>query len=128
MIGLFRTLAVLALLAPAMPARAQTAPADAPPYEAQLLRLSEVLGALHYLRTLCNAPEGGQWRQQMQSLIDAEATTPERRERLVASFNLGYRGFERAYQTCTPSADIAIRRYLDEGTKLAREITSRYGN
>jgi len=28
----------------------------------------------------------------------------------------------------TPAAEIAIRRYLDEGAKIAREITARYAN
>ena len=28
----------------------------------------------------------------------------------------------------TPAADIAIRRYLDEGAKIARDITARYAN
>jgi hypothetical protein len=33
-----------------------------------------------------------------------------------------------SYRTCTPAADFAIRRYLDEGAKIAREITARYAN
>jgi uncharacterized protein (TIGR02301 family) len=45
----------------------------------------------------------------------------ERRRQIVARFNRGYRGFEQTYRTCTPAADLAIRRYLDEGAKIARE-------
>jgi uncharacterized protein (TIGR02301 family) len=47
---------------------------------------------------------------------------------MVASFNRGYRGFQQTYRTCTPAADFAIRRYLEEGSKIAREITARYAN
>ena len=47
---------------------------------------------------------------------------------MMASFNRGYRGFQQTYRTCTPAADLAIRRYLDEGAKIAREITARYAN
>jgi len=105
-------------------------PAQAPraPYEGDLQRLAEILGALQYLRTLCGANDGQAWRNEMQALIDAETPSGERRDRLVASFNHGYRGFQQTYRTCTPAADLAIRRYLEEGAKIARDITARYAN
>ena len=59
---------------------------------------------------------------------DAEAPAGERRDRMVASFNRGYRGFQQTYRTCTPAAGVAIRRYLDEGARIARDITGRYAN
>ena len=120
--------ALLLLVLSASPALAQAAAGGRAPYEADLQRLSEILGALHYLRDLCGAREGMAWRNEMQALVDAEAPSGERRERLVASFNRGYRGFQQTYRTCTPAADYAIRRYLDEGSKLARDITARYAN
>jgi uncharacterized protein (TIGR02301 family) len=98
------------------------------PFDGDLQRLSEILGALHYLRAVCGSNEGQKWRGEMQALIDAEAPTGERRDRMVASFNRGYRGFQQTYRTCTPAADFAIRRYLEEGAKIAREITARYAN
>jgi uncharacterized protein (TIGR02301 family) len=106
------------------------APAASPaaPYDADLQRLAEILGALQYLRTVCKANEGQKWRDQMQALIDAEAPDGERRRKIVANYNRGYRGFQQTYRTCTPAADLAIRRYLDEGAKIAREITARYAN
>jgi len=113
------------LLCLASPARAQETPA---PFDNDLERLAEILGALHYLRAVCNSNEGQRWRDQMQALIDAEASGGERRRKIVASFNRGYRGFQQTYRTCTPAADLAIRRYLDEGAKIARDITARYGN
>jgi uncharacterized protein (TIGR02301 family) len=97
-------------------------------YETDMLRLAEILGALHYLRGLCGSNEGQTWRSDMQALIDAEAPSGERRDRLIASFNRGYRGFQQSYRSCTPSADLAIRRYLEEGARIARDITARYAN
>jgi uncharacterized protein (TIGR02301 family) len=47
---------------------------------------------------------------------------------MVASFNRGYSGFQQSYRICTPAADIVIRRYMDEGAKIARDITGHYGN
>jgi uncharacterized protein (TIGR02301 family) len=98
------------------------------PYEADMQRLAEILGALHYLRAICGANEGQTWRNEMQALVDAEAPGGDRRERLIGSFNRGYRGFQQTYRTCTPAANLAIRRYLDEGAKIARDITARYAN
>lgn len=108
----------------ALPARA--APGD-PPYEPQLQRLSEILGALHYLRPLCGAAEGSVWRDQMEALIAAEQPTPERRGRMVSRFNQGYRSFASVYRSCTPAASFAIERYTEEGARISRDIASRYG-
>ena len=124
------------LLGLTLAAQAQSSkPAEKPaeqqanaPFDADLQRLAEILGSLQYLRTVCGANEGQKWRGEMQALIDAEAPSGERRRLIIARFNRGYRGFEQTYRTCTPAADLAIRRYLDEGAKIAREITARYGN
>jgi uncharacterized protein (TIGR02301 family) len=116
-------LAGIAAAAPA--ARAQAASA---PYDRDLQRLAEILGSLHYLRPLCGANEGTKWRNEMQALVDAETPSGERRDKLVAGFNRGYRGFQQTYRTCTPAAEIVIRRYLEEGAKISRDITARYAN
>ena len=48
-----------------------------------------------------------------------EKPSGDRRNRLQMRFNRGYRGFQQTYRTCTPAADLVIRRYLDEGSKIA---------
>jgi uncharacterized protein (TIGR02301 family) len=125
---MLRLLAALVLTVSATAAHAQATQGGAAPYESEMQRLSEILGALHYLRDVCGAKEGQTWRNEMQALVDAEAPSGERRERLIASFNRGYRGFQQTYRTCTPAADFAIRRYLEEGSRIARDITARYAN
>ena len=97
------------------------------PYDRDLERLSEILGALHFLRGVCNSGEGEKWRSEAKALIDAEAPSGNRREQMVASFNRGYSAFE-SYRSCTPAADIVIRRYMEEGAKIARDLTARYAN
>jgi uncharacterized protein (TIGR02301 family) len=109
------------------PAAAPARPESAP-YDHDLQRLSEILGALHFLRGICGTNEGQKWRNEAQVLIDAEAPAGDRRDQMVASFNRGYRGFQQSYRTCTPAANVAIRRYLEEGAKIARDITARYAN
>ena len=111
-------LAVLVALGAARPAVAVEAP-----YEQNLLRLAEVLGSLHYLRNLCGE-KGDAWRKEMEELLATENPDATRRARFVASFNRGYRGFQQTYRTCTPAADVVIRRYLEEGSKIAREVTA----
>lgn len=93
--------------------------ADDRPYDDKLVRLSEILGAIHYLRELCGAREGQVWRDQMKDLIDSEGTTAIRRAKLVKSFNKGYRGYRRTYRSCTEPAKVAIDRFMDEGATLA---------
>jgi len=116
----------LGLLLFAAPARAVEG--GVAPFDGDMARLAEILGALHYLRNVCGSKEGQKWREQMEALVDAEAPSGERKQKMVASFNRGYRGFQQTYRTCTPAADIAIRRYLDEGARIARDITARYAN
>ena len=98
-----------------------------PPYESQLLRLAEILGAIHYLRRLCDSEEGNLWRDQMQALLDAEIPSPIRRARIVDRFNRGFDSFRAVYRTCTPAASLAIDRYMEEGADISRDITARYG-
>ena len=107
------------------PTRAQDAAA---PFDGDLQRLAEILGTLHYLRGICGSNEGGKWRNEMQALIDAETPSGERRARMIAGFNRGYNGFQQTYRTCTPAASVAIRRYIDEGSKISRDLTARYAN
>ena len=105
--------------------RAQDAPA---PFDGDLARLAEILGTLHYLRGICGTNEGLKWRNEMQALIDAETPSGDRRTRMIAGFNRGYNGFQQTYRTCTPAASVAIRRYIEEGSKISRDLTARYAN
>lgn len=101
------------------PARAE---ADGRPYDDKLLRLAEILGAMHYLRELCSANEGLLWRDKMKELIDADGGSALRRAKLTRSFNQGYRSYRRTYVTCTPTAQTSISRFLAEGLALSEEL------
>jgi uncharacterized protein (TIGR02301 family) len=97
-------------------------PPDDRPYDAKLLRLAEILGAVHYLRELCGAGEGQLWRVQMEEIVKYEGTTAVRRAKLVNSFNDGYRGYRRTYRSCTESASLAIARFTEEGAEIAAAL------
>lgn len=98
---------------------------DAKPYDNKLYRLSEILGAVHYLRELCSAEDGMIWRDQMDALIKSEGTNAFRRVALIKQFNKGYRSYRRTYRTCTDSAKTAIDRFLTEGTKISDELVKK---
>ncbi len=120
-------LAVLILVSACIadPARAED---PAAPFDGDLQRLAEILGTLHYLRGICGTNEGGKWRNEMLALIDAETPSGDRRTRMIAGFNRGYNGFQQTYRTCTPAASVAIRRYIEEGSRISRDLTARYAN
>jgi uncharacterized protein (TIGR02301 family) len=99
-----------------------------PPYEHELLRLAEILGAVQYLRDLCGAGEGTQWRDRMQDLIASEDPNPAWRMRLMDNYNRGYQAYERTYHGCTPAAARAAEIYVAEGKDLTGTIKARYAN
>ncbi len=99
------------------------------PYDDRLARLSEIIGAVHYLRNLCKADGEPEWRRSLQELLDAETQAePKRRARMTAAYNRGYRSFASVYTSCTPAAVRAEQNYRNEGATLATEITARFGN
>lgn len=107
-----------AALATAVPGLAQ----DSKPYDERLLRLSEILGAVHYLREVCGSPDGQLWRDKMRELMEAEGSTALRRAKLTRSFNQGYRSYSRTYTECSASAQTALNRFMGEGVQLAEGL------
>lgn len=117
-------LGLAVILAAPTPVQAQQA--DGKPYDTKLLRLSEILGAVHYLRELCGANEGQYWRDRMRELTDAEGSSALRKARFARAFNQGYRSYSRTYTTCSPSAQSAITRFLTEGTELSEGLVKSF--
>jgi len=124
------------------PSAAPPPVAEAPPpaYEPQLLRLSEIMGSLAYLQTICaeqpppapiNAQSGvtaedAPWRDRMETLMKAEDAGAARREKLAGAYNRGWQGYQYSYRMCTPNAQLARRRFLDEGARLAHDVSTQY--
>jgi uncharacterized protein (TIGR02301 family) len=127
----------LATKPPAPPPSVVEAPP--PAYEPQLLRLSEIMGSLAYLQTICaeqgpptpvnvqsGAAEDAPWRDRMENLMTAEDAGTARREKLAGAYNRGWQGYQYSYRMCTPNAQLARRRFLDEGARLAHTVSTRY--
>jgi len=111
-------LAILLAMAPVTSAMA--APdGDARAYDDRLMRLSEILGAVHYLRELCEGKDGMRWRDAVNELIKTEGATALRRATIARRFNLGYRSYRRTYRKCTPSAKSTIARFFKEAIEIS---------
>jgi len=109
----------------APPAGPATEPA--PPYEPQILRLATMMGALAYLRDLCGANDGAEFRKKMQALLAADGIAESERDLIAGAYNKGFDDFQLTYRTCTPAGREIIARYLSETARIATELASRYG-
>lgn len=115
--------ALLIVCGDCAPAAAVTpAGPDQKPYDEKLLRLAEILGAVHFLRELCGANDGQYWRERMEELLRAEGNSAQRQARLTRTFNQGYRNYARTYATCTPTAQTTIKRFLAEGAQISETL------
>jgi uncharacterized protein (TIGR02301 family) len=112
----------------AAPAQSPTTPpvaplppeiSDARPYDDKLIRLSVVIGAVHYLRELCGGSDGAVWRDRMREIIETDKGSALRRVKLTKSFNHGYRSYRRTYQTCSGPAQATLTKFLSEGAELS---------
>lgn len=118
-------LAVFVTLASATPLLA--ADASPPPYQADIQRLSEVLGAAAYLDGLCGGSAAADWRGKMVALLDAQGLNGSARRPYVGAFNRGQRTFAFAHRTCTAAARSALQRYFAEGAQLSDRLDQRFG-
>jgi len=119
--GITAVVAGLACACVPRPATAQQP--ENKPYDDKLTQLAEILGAVHYLRELCGANDGQLWRDRMRELIESEGgASALRRAKLTRSFNNGYRSYSRTYQSCSPTAQTAISRFLESGAQIADQL------
>ncbi len=47
---------------------------------------------------------------------------------MIAGFNRNYNGFQQTYRSCTPAAVWRSAGYVEEGSKISRDLTARYAN
>lgn len=114
----------LASVVAATPATGQDAE---PAFTNDLLRFSEILGALAYLDTLCGQTESGVWRRQMQALLDAQELSPEDRRKYVDVYNRGHRTFATVHRVCTGETRAILSDYLGQGAEVAERLELRFG-
>jgi uncharacterized protein (TIGR02301 family) len=120
--GLFVCLAALAL--PPYGAGAEERTEE---MENGLVRLAEILGAVHHLRDVCGAHEGSLWRNKMIDLLEAARPPAGRRQYLIGRFNDAYYRVRGTYPQCSPGAVREVNALFGEGQQLAAKLTSASG-
>lgn len=115
---------------PAVPAQPAPPPRPILPaeYERPILELSETMGSLAFLTTLCRpGPGQNPWRRRMEELVESEGSANANREKLMGAYNLGFSAFSTTYRQCTDAARAARSVLVREAARLARDIERRYG-
>ncbi|MGF1463841.1 MAG: TIGR02301 family protein [Maricaulaceae bacterium] len=106
-----------------------TAPPSPPPTSAppeQLTELAFLMGAAHYLRTLCQGREDQAWREQVLGLLDTEAADIDARNRLARAFNSGWASQERDGLACSDAVRQDEAELARRGAALARALAARF--
>jgi uncharacterized protein (TIGR02301 family) len=92
--------------------------------EARLMQLSQILGALHYVRKLCAPSDGDFWRDRMMEMIRLEKPSVAEREQLIQQFNVGYDDATSRFPTCTADARSFASDTAKQGEKVALGIAN----
>ncbi len=123
---LTQALVACALLGATPAAYAQTGGKSgrAAAYWADVLRVAEILGSVHYMRDLCDGSEGQVWREKMRELLKATEPDEQTRELLVGHFNSAYHKARIAHGRCSGKTVTEINRLLDEGAKLSARLSA----
>ena len=121
------TPAALALILALAQAAPTPPPVSPPPYQADLLRLSEMMGALAYLADLCHAGDGEGFRDRISRLNDADPRPQAQKDEIAGAFNRGFEGYRLTYRACTDNARATIADYLARTQQLARDVAARFG-
>jgi uncharacterized protein (TIGR02301 family) len=94
-------------------------------YRNQLVELSEVLGAAHYLRILCEGRGDQRWRNYMRGVIERE---PSYNALLVESFNRGYRNEEARFPDCDATTRQMEAELRAHGLRVAQALSARHSD
>ncbi len=95
--------------------------------ERTLPYLAYTLGELHYLAFACEGPDTQTWRDRMVELLAMEAADNGRfRDRLIDSFNEGYRAQQRYRARCGVEAETERRALAHRGRDLSEMMRSAY--
>jgi uncharacterized protein (TIGR02301 family) len=132
---LFMLLVSSAAMAQTPPERPPAPPQRdiAKPYEAELGRLVETLGALSVIAALCEEKEKGaaktaEWRSRAAALIDSEAPDGPRRTKLLGFYRRGQDSLAMLHRQCTDATRSLAGRLLADADQLARSIGARFGD
>ncbi len=89
--------------------------------------LSNNLGQLHFLRTLCFTNDDQKWREIASDMMGIEAPKDSaRRRQLIRAFNAGYYSQKERYQTCDNKVAIDVAALAENGRHIATMLGDPY--
>jgi uncharacterized protein (TIGR02301 family) len=98
-----------------------------PAKQADLTKLSRVMGALHALRVACSGRDDQTYRSRMATLLDLEAPpSGALRDPLVDAFNGGFQTYGRGAGACPSDARAQEATLAKTGLVVARKLGSQY--
>ena len=93
-------------------------------YQERMLQLAEVLGQLQHLRGSCLEAERQTWRNNMMEMIRLEDPSSERKNELVARFNVGFSAAKEAYPECSRAGAEEAEHLARRGAELTDSIAA----
>jgi len=91
-------------------------------YQERMLQLAEVLGQLQHLRGSCLEAERQTWRNNMMEMIRLEDPSADRKNELVARFNIGFSQARENYPECSRASAYEAERLAKMGAELTDSI------
>ncbi len=122
--GLFLAVLLVPILAGlhVLPANAQS---NSQLRRDQLLRIAEIMGAVHYLHGQCDRNDNQTWRNNMARLIELEQPTQETRTLMIERFNAAYETQRQRFRKCNKKRAREAARLAQEGELLAADMARR---
>ena len=89
--------------------------------------MSNNLGQLHFLRTLCFGSEDQKWRVEASNMMQIEAPNDvSYRRQLIRAFNAGYYAQKNRYTSCTTKVALDVAALSENGRHLSTMLGDPY--
>jgi uncharacterized protein (TIGR02301 family) len=89
--------------------------------------MSNNLGQLHFLRTLCFGDDDQKWRVEASNMMQIEAPNDlSYRSQLIRAFNAGYYDQKERYKSCTTKVALDVAALSENGRHLSTMLGDPY--
>ncbi len=88
-----------------------------------VIRISEILGALHHIEALCTKSTGMVWRVQMFAMLSAYSDNEDMHENMIQKFNESYYNFSSDHVYCSPLTKRIMTHMIEEGKTVSSHLS-----
>lgn len=97
-----------------------------PETTSNLIALSSIMGAAHYLNVVCAGRNHQSWRDRMVELLEIESPAYSLRGRLIAAFNEGYQVEQHHFPDCSKQVKQQLQSVSKQGRILSDSLADPY--